>query len=320
MDLVDAFGQMGGYVLVESMGMRDFGAFPVSIGELVLFPREIAPGSKFICRASCRKNENELRLQVELLTEDGQTYIQVRDFTMQIFPFSTRYMATLYWQRPHLEFSTVFAPAPAEVVLRTIDVREHPYLERGNDIWVRGLAFMVLGVRERKLWLAMAASRSRKLNGCWVVWRRRMRCGSGRGGPISCRFIRRRWRFCPMTQTSRWCTAQCWKHSGPSQMFPSLTATASRLPPRLMPIAPWAWTSNASAGERRARDWRRRLILKNDIYSARIFRCWRVGFARRRRRRRRALAYGASRVIGDWWDDRTIVGWSRVTAAPLPST
>lgn len=169
MDLVDAFGQMGGYWLVESLGMRDFGAFPVSIGKLVLFPREIAPGSKFICRVSCKKNDNELRLQVELLTEDGQPYIWVQDFTMQIFPFSTRYMATLYWQQPNLEFSTAYAPAPSDVVLRTIDAREHPYLERGNDIWVRCLAFMVLGARERKLWLEMTASRGRKLE--WLLGR-----------------------------------------------------------------------------------------------------------------------------------------------------
>jgi malonyl CoA-acyl carrier protein transacylase/phosphopantetheinyl transferase len=169
-EIIDAFGQIGSYWLVEVTGIRDYGVFPVSVAELKLFQKVFKKGTLFCCRAACVKRNDELYVQIELLAADGSLAASVRDYRMRIFPWPTRYMTSIYLPTSHSEFTLPVSLVTTDrIVLRSVDVREHPQLESAGDIWSRGLAFMSLGAREREFWLGFKASRMRKLE--WLLAR-----------------------------------------------------------------------------------------------------------------------------------------------------
>ena len=168
--IVDALGQLFAYWLFEERGLRFFGAFPISIGELFISKSsQVNQIDKLTCRGVMTCDGSYAYGQFEVFAPDGRVVVSANNFRMQIFPFSRRYMGTLYWQRPETEFSSPLSSVHiAGILLRTIDIVDHPYLEQ-SDMWVRSLAFVTLGESERKAWLEMMAIPRRKLE--WLLGR-----------------------------------------------------------------------------------------------------------------------------------------------------
>jgi malonyl CoA-acyl carrier protein transacylase len=167
--VLDAFSQLGGYWLVEEAGLRDFGAFPIYIGELACWT-PLAEPVEYHCHAAFERSQLNVKGDVELSSNQSEVHIAARDMRMRIFPFSTRYMSAIYWQRPELDFSNTSPDfVRDDVVLRYIDLDQHPYLRSGGDIWLQCLAFATLGSRERALWLGLSLPSSQKLD--WLMAR-----------------------------------------------------------------------------------------------------------------------------------------------------
>jgi malonyl CoA-acyl carrier protein transacylase len=169
-DLIDALGQLGGYWLVAACGLRDFGAFPVAIGSLIYLAKPDFTDRVGECRATFKKQGDDVTADLDVIDGCGRLCIAARRFRMRIFQFSTRFMATLYWQRPELDFSTPTDEHQCHGrVTRRIDLRDHPYLEDGNELWMNCLAFTTLTAGERTHWSSLTGPRVAKLD--WLMGR-----------------------------------------------------------------------------------------------------------------------------------------------------
>lgn len=171
--LLDCAGQLAGLWLLEQKQLDFFGAFPYDVQDCTLYGPPPAPGELVRCVAAIKLLEDGRTVegQFDFLSPSNTLRCRLTGFRLRVFQFPGAYIACLYW--PQLESALtkplVLAGGGPGLFLRRSAGMPQAFLEQGLGIWVRALAHVCLGAREREHFYGLPAKGGRRRE--WLLGR-----------------------------------------------------------------------------------------------------------------------------------------------------
>jgi malonyl CoA-acyl carrier protein transacylase len=153
--LLDCLGQLVGYWLLEQSHMY-FGVFPFYMKSFRQYRAPPTSGTSLLARTRVTLSGGVTSQDCEFLDGHGQLVARVEGMQSRYFDFDRRFLASLYWGAGPESFLSEPLAGSTEGA-RVIAPLPPTLFESGQGIWLRALAHMVLGERERALWYALPA-------------------------------------------------------------------------------------------------------------------------------------------------------------------
>ncbi len=146
--LLDAVGQLAGYWLAEQHGWT-LSCFPFRVVRYVQYGTPLMPGTRVLGRARLERTQIGLEAHFDLIGPDGRLFARLEGWQDRVFEMPERFVnfrsdpsrQTLSQQ------AAIARPGVAACVLPALPEN---FLGMGFAIWMRVLAYMVLGTAERE--------------------------------------------------------------------------------------------------------------------------------------------------------------------------
>ncbi len=165
--LLDAVGQLAGYWLAEQHGWT-LSCFPFRVGRYTQYGEPLPPGTRVLGRAHLRRTKAGLEAQFDMIAPDGRLFARLESWEDRVFDMPDRFVAVQ--QNPqHATLSHAMPAAQSSVALRLLPALPDGFLTAGFAIWMRVLAYMVLGPAERQQFYALPPTGTRREE--WLLGR-----------------------------------------------------------------------------------------------------------------------------------------------------
>jgi acyl transferase domain-containing protein/phosphopantetheinyl transferase len=165
--LLDAVGQLAGYWLAEQHGWT-LSCFPFRVVRYVQYGLPLPPGTRVLGRARLQRTPVGLEAHFDIIGPDGQVFARLEGWQDRVFEMPERFVS--YRSDPQRQsMSQPFPVARAGMAVRVLTALPENFLTMGFAIWMRVLAYMVLGTEERQQFYALPATGTRREE--WLMGR-----------------------------------------------------------------------------------------------------------------------------------------------------
>jgi acyl transferase domain-containing protein/phosphopantetheinyl transferase len=172
--LLDAAGQVLAFWVKERLGIL-VDVFPYRLEELRIYGPPAAPGTAAECRVRAELvGESQTRCDIDIVDSSGRLLCALKGWEDRRFELPAPFVhlrispadvsLSTPWDGPLAGVSAV-----AEVVSCRLETLTEELLEANGGIWLKVLAHLVLGRREREAWQAMSAVSKRRRE--WLLGR-----------------------------------------------------------------------------------------------------------------------------------------------------
>jgi len=172
--LLDAAGQVVAYWFWEAIE-KGTDLFPYRVGGFHCYAPAPPAGSLLECRVLRRfESDKVIHSDIEVLDRSGKVYYRLDNWETRRFPQPPRFLRlridprATYIATPWKEPLAAIAGKPGVACCRVEDLPQE-FLESSHGVWLKTLAYLVLGRRERAVWDAMQASAKERYD--WLLGR-----------------------------------------------------------------------------------------------------------------------------------------------------
>jgi acyl transferase domain-containing protein/phosphopantetheinyl transferase len=165
--LLDAVGQLAGYWLAEQHGWT-LSCFPFRVVRYVQYGTPLMPGTRVLGRARLERTQIGLEAQFDMIGPDGRVFARLEGWQDRVFEMPERFVN--FRSDPLRQaLSQPVAVSRPGVSARVLTALPENFLGMGFAIWMRVLAYMVLGNGEREEFYALPATGTRREE--WLMGR-----------------------------------------------------------------------------------------------------------------------------------------------------
>jgi acyl transferase domain-containing protein/phosphopantetheinyl transferase len=171
--LLDAAGQVVAYWFWEAIE-KGTDLFPYRVGAFHCYASSPVAGTRLECRVVRRlENDKVIHSDIEVLDNAGKVYYRLENWETRRFVQPPRFLhlridpRAAYVSTPWNE--SVVGIAGSDLACCRVDDLPEEFLESSHGIWLKALAYLVLGRRERETWHNMTAVPKRRRE--WLLGR-----------------------------------------------------------------------------------------------------------------------------------------------------
>lgn len=171
--LLDGAGQVVGYWVKEKLGAtRDI--FPYSLKSLDLFAPPPEPGVRVECRVRPQMGETQMSSDIDLVFSDGRLFARLEGWENRCFHQPANFLQLRISPRESQlsspwEIATLGLAPTEEVSCCRLGGFPQEFLEDYGSIWLKVLAHIVLGRKEREVWSNLNGAFKRRRE--WLLGR-----------------------------------------------------------------------------------------------------------------------------------------------------